>query len=282
MEELTRVVSDSAEVFGDSSMNVGLFSMNLAAFLLDIGELDAALDTSERARKVISQHAQPGSYVLAGATRLRGMSFLLARKDRQALEDLTEATKAFAKVLGPTHEATLAIRAHRALALANTGSRRAAVEELENVVNAGRKSPGLAMSLALRVLGSVRRMAGEAENALRLHESALGAVVEGPRAERERTLVLTEIGLDQVALRRNSEAVASLEDALERFDRLYRKPTPQRADALVGLGRARLGLGHPETAIEPLEERMRSFGDGTRKAHPRGKPPSGGAAASKR
>lgn len=254
VEELSRVVSDASDVFGDSSMRVGLFSQTLATFLLDTGDLDAALGASERSRKIISQHAQPESYVLAGATRLRGISFLLARKDRPALEDLTTATKTYVKVLGPTHDATLATRAHRALALAYTGSVRAAADELENVVDAGRKSRSPATSVALRVFGSVRRMAGDAEQALRLHEGALGAIVEGPRAERERTLVLMEIGLDQVALHRNTEAAASLEEALERFGRLYKNPTPQRADALLGLGRARLGLGHPETAIEPLEE----------------------------
>jgi tetratricopeptide (TPR) repeat protein len=248
------VVTDTAEVFGESAMMVGFFSQNLTPFLLDLGDLGDAFASSERARTILSQHAQPESYTFASVRRMRGLSLLLQRKDREALEDLTAAADTYVKVLGPAHEATLSTRASRALARAYTGSLGDALEELDSVVELGRKGQRAVTSTALRALGTVHRMAGNLEEALRIHEQALEVIVEGPRAERERMVVLTEIGLDQVALGRNAEAARSLEEALERFDRLHRKPTPYRADALVGLGRARLSLGRPEDALEPLQQ----------------------------
>ncbi|HJS75228.1 MAG TPA: serine/threonine-protein kinase [Vicinamibacteria bacterium] len=253
-ETLSQVVTDTAEVFGDSAMMVGFFSQNLAPLLLDVGDLDSAFEASERARSILSQHAQPESYTFASVRRMRGLSLLLQRKDREALSDLSAAADAYVKVIGPAHDATLSTRAYRALARAYTGSVGDALEELESVVDAVSKGRSTVTSTALRALGTVHRLAGSLEEALRLHEQALGAITEGPRAERERMAVLTEIGLDQVALGQNAEAARSLEEALELFDRLHRKPTPYRADALVGLGRARLGLGRPEEALEPLQQ----------------------------
>jgi tetratricopeptide (TPR) repeat protein len=97
-------------------------------------------------------------------------------------------------------------------------------------------------------------MAGEPEEALRLHEESLAAIVEGPKAERERLFVRTEIGLDQVELGRYAEAADALEKSLEELGRLHRRQTPLRADVLLGLGRARMGLGRPREAREPLEQ----------------------------
>jgi tetratricopeptide (TPR) repeat protein len=254
VEELSSAVRDAAEVFGDSSMMVGFYSQNLVGHLLDLGELEAALEASDRSRAILSEHAEPESYTFAAVRRMRGMSLLTARRSTEALSDLTAAAETFAKVLGPTHEATLSGRAYRALALAYAGSVGDALEELQSVVNRSRESGSPATSVALRVLGTVMRIAGEPEEALRLHEESRNAIVEGPKAGRERILVLTEIGLDQVELERYAEAAVALEQSLDWLARLNRRPTPQRADALLGLGRALLGLGRPGDALEAIEQ----------------------------
>jgi serine/threonine-protein kinase len=254
VEELESVVRDASEVFGDSSMMVGFFSQNLVGHLLDLGELEAALEASDRSEKIISEHAEPESYTFAAVRRMRGMSFLMARRGAEALTYLTPAAETFEKVLGPTHEATLSGRAHRALALAYTGSVGEALEELQGVVIQSRESGSPAISVALRLLGSAMRMAGEPVEALRLHEESLSSIVEGPRADRERLLAHTEIGLDQVELGRNAEAEVALDESLQKLSSLERQPTPQRADALLGLGRARMGLGREAEALEPLEQ----------------------------
>jgi serine/threonine-protein kinase len=252
--ELERAVRDASEVFGESAMMVGFFSQNLSLHLLDLGEFEAAIEASDLSRRIISEHAQPESYTFAAVRRMRGMSFLMARRSEEALSDLTAAADTFARVLGPAHEATLSGRAHRGMALAYAGSVGDALEELEAVVTQSRESGSPAISVALRLLGTVMRLAGEPEEALRLHEESLAAIVEGPKAERERLFVLAEIGLDQVELARYAEAAAALEQALERLGRLHRRSTPLRADALLGLGRARMGLGRLRDAREPLED----------------------------
>jgi eukaryotic-like serine/threonine-protein kinase len=254
VEELEAVVRDVSEVFGESSMMVGFFSQNLVTYLLDLGELEPALASSERAQRIISQNTQPESYTYAAVRRMRGMSYLMARKSRDALSDLTAATDTFARVLGPTHEATLSGRAQRALALAYSGAVGDSLEELEAVVGQCREAGSPVAPLAVRILGTVTRMAREPEDALRLHEESLTAIVDSPRAERERALVRVEIALDEVELGRNQEAAIGLERSLEELETLHIRPTPQRADALVGLGRARLGLGHPAEALEALDE----------------------------
>lgn len=254
VDELRGVVADASEVFGDSSMMVGFFSQNLVGYLLELGELDSALEASDRSRRIIAEHAQPESYTFAAVRRMRGMSLLAARRSAEALADLSAAADTFGRVLGPTHEATLSGRAHRALALAYVGSVGAALEELEAVVRQSRESGSPVTPVALRLLGSVLRLAGEPEEALRLHQESLAAIGQGPKTERERTLVGTEIGLDQVELERYTEAAEGLERSLEQLTSQQSRPTPQRADALLGLGRARMGLGQPGAALEPLVE----------------------------
>jgi tetratricopeptide (TPR) repeat protein len=66
--------------------------------------------------------------------------------------------------------------------------------------------------------------------------------------------VLTEIGIDQIEMGSNADAESSLERAITLIGRQQRRPTPLRADALVGLGRVRLGLGRPSDALAPLRE----------------------------
>ncbi len=66
--------------------------------------------------------------------------------------------------------------------------------------------------------------------------------------------VLIEFGLDQLELGKRGEASVALEEALGLSRRLQAATAPERADALVGLGRARMSLGHPVEALPLLEE----------------------------
>jgi Tfp pilus assembly protein PilF len=60
-----------------------------------------------------------------------------------------------------------------------------------------------------------------------------------PRLQRERARARVELGLDQLALGRRGDAMASFETALSELARLETEPTPTRAEALGGLARAR-------------------------------------------
>jgi tetratricopeptide (TPR) repeat protein len=106
----------------------------------------------------------------------------------------------------------------------------------------------------LHVLGAIERLEGRHGLALRLQQESLESIRGGPRADRERMPILAETGLDQLELGQADLAASSLEEALRLFGRLEARATPGRADALVGLGRARLGQGRPADALAPLEE----------------------------
>jgi tetratricopeptide (TPR) repeat protein len=82
----------------------------------------------------------------------------------------------------------------------------------------------------------------------------------------DRAAATRELGLALVDQGRFAEAVAPLEEALSLLGELRRATTPERADVLVGLGRARLGLGHAARALPHLVEAdtfWRGFGPDT-------------------
>jgi tetratricopeptide (TPR) repeat protein len=111
-----------------------------------------------------------------------------------------------------------------------------------------------AMAASLHALGVAKRLAGDSVGALRVQQEALASITAGPRAERDRMAVHAEIGIGQLELGDHPRALASLKQALALSRRLHRQMTPLRADALVGVGRARMGLGRTAEAVPPLEE----------------------------
>ena len=254
VEQLTRAVQDASEVFGPASLMVGFFSQNLVPLLLEVGANAQALETGDRAVAILSQHADPGSYTLAAAIGHRGLARLASRRAGAALEDLTRAQEAFGRSLGPEHARTISTRVQRALALAYLGRTAEAAQDIAGALERQRASGDPSVPVSLHVLGVVERLAGNPEQALRAQREALAAIPAGPRSERQRMAVRLEAGIDQLDLGHEAQALPDLEQALALTRRLQRRATPLRADALVGLGRARLGLGQPAQAAPFLEE----------------------------
>ena len=86
--------------------------------------------------------------------------------------------------------------------------------------------------------------------------AATGRRVEGYGSEaaaRTHRALHAEIGLVRLDQGDAAPAAAVLEQALREFERLESRVTPARADALVGLGRARLAQGRVANALPPLE-----------------------------
>jgi tetratricopeptide (TPR) repeat protein len=160
----------------------------------------------------------------------------------------------FAAVLESSHERTLSARAYRAIALAYVGRSGEAREEAQAVVREARSAPSGKADVPLYVLGTILRLAGEPAEARRIQTEALAAIPPHPREDWQRMLVVTELGLDEVALGRFAEAEARLEQALELFVSRQDAATPHRADALVGLGQARIGTRRFREAVEVLEQ----------------------------
>jgi hypothetical protein len=77
----------------------------------------------------------------------------------------------------------------------------------------------------------------------------------------ERMNILKEIGLNLQELARPAEASTWLEQALALSRRAQTRPTPDRADTLVGLGRARMATGRLTEAVALLREADRFWRD---------------------
>jgi tetratricopeptide (TPR) repeat protein len=93
--------------------------------------------------------------------------------------------------------------------------------------------------------------------ALQLLQEAEGSAqpaTSDPTAELELARRLSEIGLAQVDLGNEDEAVTALLRARALYGELSPAMTPERADVLVGLGRARIAQHRASEALEPLEQ----------------------------
>jgi tetratricopeptide (TPR) repeat protein len=113
-------------------------------------------------------------------------------------------------------------------------------QELEPLLRRIEETKSGPVSLALFAMGVVKRLAGEYEEALRLQQASLDSMQESARSTLAGTRVLTEIGLNQLELGKYDAAESSLARALARFQSLQKRVTPDRADAIQGLGRVRM------------------------------------------
>jgi eukaryotic-like serine/threonine-protein kinase len=253
IEQLTRAASGAAAVFGPRSMMVGFYSQNLVRYQVDAGEVAAALESSSRGLEVLGAHAEHDSYTYGAALGARGLALLAARRAGPAIEAATGALGILAKVQEPDHERVLLARAQAALALALGGRAEEAGEVLVPAVVAPGPGPG-AFDQVRYARGVVLRGAGRLAEALRSQEEALASIGGDPRAGWHRMRVLAEVGLDRLELGAAAEAAAALEEALALSHRLQRRTAPERADLLVGLGRALLAQERPAEALPLLAE----------------------------
>jgi serine/threonine-protein kinase len=254
IEQLTRVVAEASALFGPKSPMVGFYSADLAKYHAEAGDLALGIEHAERSFEILTGLAKRGSFTHAAALQRRGISLLAARRLEPALRDLNGAADGLAQALGAEHPRALAARALRALAAARLGDTAAAAADVEAVVQRYRASGERSISRGLYALGVIRRLAGDPEAAVRAQLEAMESAPEGDRGERERMLVRAEIGLAELSAGRVAPAATSLEQALGLFRRLQRGTTPERAEVLVGLGRAWMDQGRAPAALALLQE----------------------------
>lgn len=253
IEELLAAAGDACEVFGRSSMMVGFFLGTAATYQIEAGHTAAAVASAREAWRVLSEQVEPRSFTAAAAEHNLGAALLAARRAAEAERHLARAAPILRDVVGPAHEKTLTARANRALALAHLGRLREAEGEVAPALEPFERFRGASVDRAAEVLGVTRRLAGDPQGALELSRRALQSVPPGPRSERHRARVAAEVGLAQVELGDHGAAVETLERAVLAFREARMLETPQGADARVGLGRARMGLGRPTEALPALE-----------------------------
>ena len=252
IEQLTMARDDAAEVLGASSKEVGFFSHNLIEYELERGYIRNAISNAETALRVINP--SPDSFTYGASINGRGKCFLAARKP-QAVEDLSEALRVATQLVGPNHDVTLRTKNALALALVYTGRTDEAKERLEETAAAYRAAGGERSAASLFVDGVLHRLSAEPADAMRLQQASIDSIRVGGRGRFEtRRHSLTEIGLSQVELGEYEVALETFRQALRLYDQNESIVSPQRADALIGVGRAMMGVNRAGEALPVLEE----------------------------
>jgi len=251
--EAEAAVGDARQIFGPGSTVVTYGLPRLVAAFLEVGETARAVEAAAELVEMGARKAEAGSGTLGLHLDLQAQALLAARRSTEALAALERAVPALERERGPRDPAVLGARRRRALALAQLGRGAEAAAELRwagaSAGIAAREGGG-----AATLAGTVARLSGDAEEAARLHRLALTVAPGGPAGERARMRLLVELGLDLVEVRDHAAAEATLLEALALSSRLQRPGAVERAESLLGLGRARLGMGRPSEALPALRD----------------------------
>jgi serine/threonine-protein kinase len=261
IEQLTQARRDAARLFGPASMTVGVYAQNVVDIQLRAGLVKEALESSATALPICEQYFQPGSLTHMSAVKSRGMALREARKMDEALPEFTRANHEATQIFGPLHGVVLGLRAFRAEALAWTGATEEATREMESALRDIRKNDPSLTYYGLRESGIIQRIVGNYQTALGLQEQALAAIANDGRKSAREALTLLEIGIDQQELHRYKQAADTLARARVLLDHIDLHVDPYDADAMVGLGRAKLGQHRPAEALPLLEEGDRFWRD---------------------
>jgi tetratricopeptide (TPR) repeat protein len=270
IDELERAIRDAEAAVGPEGRKVAFMRSNLARIQRRAGQLEAAIRNATASSAILARDFAPDSWSYAGGIVSRGIIYLTARRADDAWIDLDRASTGLAKTMGPDHVQVFIARYYLQLARAYRGQVADAESTLRQLIAGFRSddpSDRAVFGPPLHALGIIERLAGRFDAALATQREALGKFDEGVAGALDRLHVRTEIGLNQVALGRPAEAVETLRPAVADFTAIQIAPTPQRADALVGLGCAYLELGRPADAVPILEEAdafWRSFDAGNR------------------
>jgi serine/threonine-protein kinase len=265
VEQLAQAVSDAAGVFGPSSRMVGFFSLPLAQSQLETGQIAESLENSRKAVEIIARHTRPQSFRYAAALHHRGAALLAARRAEEALPDLTRARVTLQETISATHTVTRWFQADEALALALAGRPREAQQLIEAILPQPGQPIDQSAAKALYVMGVSRRIAGDARSGLQFERRALESTRRERSTDLRRMKTLTEVGFALLDLQQPAQAVTPFEEALALSHRIQTQMAPDRADILVGLGRAKLATNRRADAcqlLRPAERFWRDFDAG--------------------
>ena len=233
---------------------VGFFSQNLVKYQLDLGLASDALASADRAMRIFAQHLKPDSYTFGAGQSARGGALLVARKAEPALKDLEAAFQTSQGVFGPRHAISLRTASLRAAALGLVGR----AQEATAAVRSLAEDPdvmGTGKPIELPYwLGVAARLTGDHREALRLQEMVVARSSGTAHGQRQKMNALAEVGLNQAALGAHADAEHSLHAALMMFKDLHVAISPPWAEALVGMGRAKISLNDSAAALPLLHQ----------------------------
>ncbi|MEP7297973.1 MAG: serine/threonine-protein kinase [Burkholderiales bacterium] len=252
---LEATVADTRKLLGARNLQAGIFVQNLVDEQVELGELDRADANAVEALGIISENFAPDSVSHALTVHALALAHL-ARRNVAALAEAKRAADTLDRVVGPSHEGALVARTSVALALIDAGQADAASREIEAVAaRASAVAPSNALMARLaRARGTAARLRGDLPLALQYLQPLAESSEPAPKWQRERMRAWSQIGWVQLEQAEPAKAVVSFERALKEFARLETQPTPARADALLGLGRAHFARGDAASGLPLLEQ----------------------------
>jgi serine/threonine-protein kinase len=261
---LEKAQRDVRRKYGPESLQAGILAQNLVMFQLKAGQLDAAIENSDVGVRLLAKHVNADSHSHARGLRGHAASLLAARRGAEALAKLDETLASYrAMPVAPAVDVN-AVRLHRALALAYLDRLDEAEREAAPAIGFFRTHEDPAQLRALYVDAVLRRLRGDPAGAMKSSRELVGRLDEEPQWKLELGRALIEVGSNELELGSTAQATGTLQRALDLFRELQPKNvTPDRADALLALGRAHLAAGRASEArvlLAQADSFWRSYG----------------------
>lgn len=253
--------SRAIQVFGADSRVVGELLSAQTSAETDRGNLEVAVQIARRSLAIHLAHADPGSAIHGNRMRLLGTALLAARKLPEAEARLTEAVE-LAMTAKTSLEAAHA-RLNLGLALARLERFPEAQSVLQTVLDKPVRSASRAQHLAMRNMGTLLRLQGRHQEALRWLDASIEGASLQPSHRGDLAHGLLEAGLSKLALGELDAAEQLLLRSQALFADVQReRMTPARADLLVALGRLAMVRNDSATAatfLEPAHRYWQSY-----------------------
>ena len=262
-DEFRSVFRDTETLVGPQGRMLGIRLSSTAYFFVEAGYFDEALRNAVRGREILLAAFPEGNARFEAATAENvGLVAMTARGSVTAIEALTTAVEGFRRDGGPTHENVMDVQRMRSLALAYAGRMAEAEQAMAEVIEHQPSNVRDRFEVVPWVNGIRARLNGDHRGALRLQQQAFGSLspqhvdsLDGARIRNEIALNLVELGDFDLARK-------ELGSSLAIFETRQAAVTPDRADALVALGRIELATGSADSALAHLttaESFWRSF-----------------------
>ena len=248
---LKEAVANARELYGQHNLLTGNFLASLARVQIEYGEIGPGIENARESLSILAAEGSPSEVDHASRERALGDGLLAARRASEALPHLRRAAEVGSRT--KDEHGLLLSRADYGLALVYLGRFQDAETELQQVVAERRAGRARAIHQPLSYLGTLRRLEGRPDLALTLFEEASAAARNRPLNKVDLAQVLTGIGITRLETSDYDEAVRSLNEARALLEEVQKEKTPARADALVGLGRAKMGQGRLAEALPLLE-----------------------------
>jgi len=243
--QIERAVRNSLIRRDPADSTVGRFRGYLARYLLRAGRTNEAIAEFAAAveiqRKAHGERSRP--FAIA-ANELAG-AYLAARRPELAEPLLREAEAFLVGSSDPVAPVAAARLAYATTQLGDPSASQPAPDDRANVP----------WEVPYRH-GQVARLSGDLATGQALQQRALAALEDAPASQVPRAEIEIEQGWLQLALARHEEAAAAFTKAIGMLRSTQSSAGPLLADALLGLGEARLGQQRPADAAVSLAEAL--------------------------